>query len=202
MLPILIVSLTGLTGWTSGTNPYRSGGFSTSEYFPLDGDRSGRASRDDEAVDLSSLSAVPAAASKGSHGAPAAAGAPNFKVFFDLNKTIQNKSLREFYNSLYFRGDRLAFAIKNADARKAVSFECLHGRYTLGELTTERHEIEYIELRENNVYGLTMLGSLVEKQVAQRQQQKYSAIPPFQVNYEIFCGKDLLAKRRILLELK
>ncbi len=124
------------------------------------------------------------------------------KVFFDLNKTIQNKSLREFYNSLYFRGDRLAFAIKNADARKAVSFECLHGRYTLGELTTERHEIEYIELRENNVYGLTMLGSLVEKQVAQRQQQKYSAIPPFEVNYEIFCGKDLLAKRTILLELK
>jgi hypothetical protein len=69
------------------------------------------------------------------------------KVFFDLNKTIQNKSLREFYNSLYFRGDRLAFAIKNADARKAVSFECLHGRYTLGELTTERHELEYIELQ-------------------------------------------------------
>ncbi len=121
---------------------------------------------------------------------------------FNLKKTIQNKTLREFYNSLYFRGDRLAFAIKNADARKAVDFECLHGRYILGEQTVERHEMEYIELREKNVYGLAMLGSIVEKQVTPRQREKYTAVPPFQVSYEIFCGKDLLAKRTITIELK
>lgn len=51
MLPILIVSLTSLGGCGGGTNPYRSGGFSTSDYMPLDGDRSWRYSQDDEAVD-------------------------------------------------------------------------------------------------------------------------------------------------------
>lgn len=124
------------------------------------------------------------------------------RAVFNLNKTVQNKTLREFYNSLYFRGDRLAFAIQNADARKAVDFECLHGRYSFGEAAAERHELEYLELREKNVYGLVMLGSMVEKFVTPKQNQNYKPLRPFQVTYEIFCGKDLLAKQAIWVALE
>lgn len=49
MLPIFIVSLSGLVG-CSGENPYRSAGFTVSDYFPLDGDRSWRYSAEDETV--------------------------------------------------------------------------------------------------------------------------------------------------------
>ncbi len=124
------------------------------------------------------------------------------KASFDLQKTIRNKSYREFYNSVYFRGDRLAFAITNADARKEVSFECLHGRYYTADRSAERFEMEYIELREKNVYGLAMLGSLIEKHVGLLSSAPYRALPPFNVTYEIFCGKDVLAKNSISVELK
>jgi len=124
------------------------------------------------------------------------------RATYNLSKTVQNKTLREFYNSLYFRGDRLAFALQNADARKAVDFECLHGRYSFGEAAAERHELEYIELREKNVFGLVMLGSMIEKLVTPMQHQRYKAIAPFRVTYEVFCGKDLLAKQSILVALE
>ncbi len=126
----------------------------------------------------------------------------NSQATYNLDKTIQTKTLREFYNSLYFRGDRLAFMLENADARKAVDFECLHGRYSFGEAAADRHELEYIELREKNVFGLVMLGSMVEKLVTPKQHQRYKAIAPFRVTYEVFCGKDLLAKQSILVALE
>ena len=124
------------------------------------------------------------------------------KASFNLAKTIQNKTLREFYNSVYFRGDRLAFELKNADSRKAVDFDCLHGRYSFGESAAERFELEYIELREKNVYGLVMLGSMLEKLVGPKRNQRYEPLPAFQVTYEVFCGKEPLAKRSVLVELK
>jgi hypothetical protein len=124
------------------------------------------------------------------------------KASFNLAKTIQNKTLREFYNSIYFRGDRLAFELKNADARKAVDFDCLHGRYSFGESAAERFELEYIELREKNVYGLVMLGSMIEKLVGPKRGQRYKPLPAFEVTYEIFCGKDPLVKRSIMVEIK
>jgi hypothetical protein len=123
-------------------------------------------------------------------------------AIFGLEKTIQKKSYREFYNSVYFRGDRLAFEIRNAGARKEVSFECLHGRYYLADRSAERYEMEYIELRENNVYGLAMVGSIIEKYLGTKRSQPYRALSPFLVTYEIFCGKDVLAKKTISVELK
>ena len=142
-------------------------------------------------------------------------------MVFPLDKSERRKTFRDFWNSVYFRGDRLAFAITNADSRKEVTFECLHGHYNLSEShdgsgsaagtrlsmpTTEdataKHELEYIELREKNVYGLVMLGTMLEKKFPERRDAAYSSPPPFDVTYHVYCGKDPLMQKSIRIELK
>ena len=123
-------------------------------------------------------------------------------AIFGLEKTLQKKTYREFYNSIYFRGDRLAFEIINAKARKEVTFECLHGRYFTADRSAEHYEMEYIELREKNVYGLAMVGSIIEKYLGPSRSERYRPLTPFTVTYEIFCGKEPLAKNTISVELK
>lgn len=123
-------------------------------------------------------------------------------ISYTTEKTIKNKTIRDFANSIYFRGDRLAFEVKNAYARWPVSFECVRGYYYFGDATMDRHELEYIELRDKNVYGLVMLGSLIEKKYAGIKQQRYYLPADFTVTYSVSCGKDLLAKGQITIGLK
>ncbi len=124
------------------------------------------------------------------------------RVSYSLEKSTRNKTMRDFWNSVYFRGDRLAFEVRNADARRAVDFDCLYGNYYLDDHTAERHEIEYLELREKNVYGLVMLGSLLEKRFAPRKAEAYRPPEPFSVTYSIFCRNDLLARASIMIEMR
>jgi hypothetical protein len=123
------------------------------------------------------------------------------RVAYPLEKSIRDKTVRDFANSIYFRGDRLAFEIKNAHSKYDVTFECLHGRYFFGS-DLQAHELEYVELRERNVYGLVMLGSLIEKKYASLKQLPYRALEPFEVSYTISCGKDVLVKHKIVVELQ
>lgn len=124
------------------------------------------------------------------------------KITFPLEKSERKKTFRDFWNSVYFRGDRLAFAVTNADARKEVTFECLHGYYNFLEDATAKLELEYIELREKNVYGLVMLGAMLEKKFPERRNIDYTPPPPFEVTYHVFCGKDVLMQKTIRVELK
>lgn len=110
--------------------------------------------------------------------------------------------MRDFWNSVYFRGDRLAIEIRNVDARRAVDFDCLRGYYFTGSDATQRHELEYIELREKNVYGLVMVGSLLEKNFAGEKSRPYHAPQPFTVTYALFCSNDLLARASIQVEMR
>lgn len=123
-------------------------------------------------------------------------------VAYPLDKTVRNKTVRDFANSVYFRGDRLAFELKNARSKYDVTFECLHGRYSFGAALAEKQELEYIELRENNVYGLVMAGSLIEKKYADIKALPYRALEPFSVTYAVYCGKDKIAENSISVELK
>src|SRR5688572_19824484 len=84
------------------------------------------------------------------------------RATYSAENSIRNKTVREFINSVYFRGDRLAFEIKQAHARWDITFDCLHGYYYFGNDQTGKHEIDYLELREKNVYGLVMIGSMIE----------------------------------------
>lgn len=115
---------------------------------------------------------------------------------------MREKTIRDFANSVYFRGDRLAFELRNARSKYDVTFECLHGRYTFGDSGAEKQELEYIELREKNVYGLVMVGSLIEKKYAAIKALPYRPLEPFTVKYSVLCGKDLLAEHTIVVELK
>ncbi len=123
-------------------------------------------------------------------------------VYSASEKTVRNKTIRDFANSVYFRGDRLAFELKNARSKYDVTFECLHGRYTFSPPTGEKLELEYLELRENNVYGLVMLGSLIEKRYAIVKAEPYRRLEPFAVTYGVYCGKDLIGERTIRIELE
>lgn len=123
-------------------------------------------------------------------------------VTYPLEKTVRDKSIRDFANSVYFRGDRLAFELRNARSKYDVTFECLHGRYTLGTAPAGKQELEYIELRENNVYGLVMTGSLIEKKYADIKALPYRPLDPFPVQYSVFCGKEKIAEHGIMIELK
>ena len=123
-------------------------------------------------------------------------------IVFALDKSERKKTFRDFSNSVYFRGDRLAFARKNADARKEVTFECLHGHYNFAEDATAKHELEYIELRDKDVYGLVMLGAMLEKKFPERRNSAYTPPPPFEVTYHVYCGKDPLMQKTIRVELK
>jgi hypothetical protein len=123
-------------------------------------------------------------------------------VYSASEKTVRNKTIRDFANSVYFRGDRLAFELKNARSKYDVTFECLHGRYAFSPPTGEKLELEYLELRDNNVYGLVMLGSLIEKKYTITRVEPYRPLEPFLVAYGIYCGKDKIAERSILIELK
>ena len=123
-------------------------------------------------------------------------------VGYSLEKTVRDKSLRDFANSVYFRGDRLAFELKNARSKYDVTFECLHGRYFFGESAADKHEIEYLELRGQNVYGLVMTGSIIEKKYAAQKSEAYKPLPAFPVTYSVYCGKDLIAQKTITVELK
>lgn len=148
-------------------------------------------------------------------------GPENESIVFPLEKSERKKTFRDFWNSVYFRGDRLAFAIKNADARREVTFECLHGHYTfplghdgLGSAAgtrpslpttgdaTAKLELEYIELRDKDVYGLVMLGAMLEKKFPERRNTAYTPPPPFEVTYHVFCGKDPLMQKKIRVEMK
>lgn len=123
-------------------------------------------------------------------------------IVFPLEKSVRTKTMRDFYNSLYFRGDRLAFEIKNADSRHEVTFKCLRGHFVIFESPLEKHELEYIELREKNVYGLVMLGSLLEKKFAGQKAERYTPPAPFAVTYAVFCGKEPLIRNTITVEMK
>lgn len=124
------------------------------------------------------------------------------KVSYPLDKSIRTKTMRDFWNSVYFRGDRLAFEIRDADARRPVDFDCLYGNYYLDDKTSEHYELEYIELKKKNVYGLVMLGSLIEKRFAHLKDRAYTAPEPFTVTYSIFCRNDLLARASISVEMR
>jgi hypothetical protein len=124
------------------------------------------------------------------------------KATYPLEKSVQTKTMRDFWNSVYFRGDRLAFEIKNADARRAVDFDCLYGNYYLDGQMSERHELEYIELKEKNVYGLVMLGSLLEKRFTAQRDRAFTRPVPFTVTYSVFCRNDLLARASISIEMR
>lgn len=124
------------------------------------------------------------------------------KVSFPIQKLVTHKTVRDFANSIYFRGDRLAFALKNARSKYDVTFECLHGRYFFDHDTAEKQELEYLELREQNVYGLVMVGSLLEKKYQALKQLPYRPLEPFEVTYTVLCGKDLLAQQKIIVELQ
>lgn len=123
-------------------------------------------------------------------------------IVFPLEKSERKKTFRDFWNSVYFRGDRLAFAIKNADARREVTFECLHGHYNFVEDATAKLELEYIELRDKDVYGLVMLGAMLEKKFPERRNAAYTPPPAFDVTYHVFCGKDPLMQKKIRVEMK
>lgn len=124
------------------------------------------------------------------------------KISYATDKAVKNKTVRDFANSVYFRGDRLAFEVKNAYARWPVSFECLRGYYYFENESLDRHELEYLELREKNIYGLVMLGSLIEKKFSHIKLNAYKKTPDFAVTYSVSCGKDLLAKQQITIELQ
>jgi len=130
---------------------------------------------------------------------------------YPIEKSLRTKTIRDFANSIYFRGDRLAFALANADARYAVTFECLHGDYyfpqenrseTVVADAPKKFEIEYLELRENNIYGLVMLGSLIEKKFAAHKAERYRPLPPFRVRYALRCGKAPIAEKEITVQLQ
>ncbi|HRP70467.1 MAG TPA: hypothetical protein PLY93_13125 [Turneriella sp.] len=121
---------------------------------------------------------------------------------FSTEKLQKKKTIADFANALYFRGDRLAFALNHARSKYNVTFECLRGEYTLPDTPGFKEDIEYIELREKNVYGLVMAGSLVEKKYAAIKKETYRALLPFSVEYSIFCHKDLIAKHSIRVVLK
>ncbi len=121
---------------------------------------------------------------------------------YPLEKSQRKKTMRDFWNSVYFRGDRLAFEIRNVDARRAVDFDCLYGNYYLDGKTADHHELEYIELKEKNVYGLVMLGSLLEKRFALHKGEAYRAPEAFSVTYSVFCRNDLLARGSISVEMR
>lgn len=124
------------------------------------------------------------------------------KATYPLEKSMRKKTLRDFWNSVYFRGDRLAFEIRNTDARRAVDFDCLYGHYYLDDRTSNHHELEYIELKEKNIYGLVMLGSLLEKRLAVLGDKPYADPAPFTVTYSVFCRNDLLARASIGIEMR
>ncbi|MFZ5628748.1 MAG: hypothetical protein ACOY5B_06440 [Spirochaetota bacterium] len=124
------------------------------------------------------------------------------KVTYSLEKSMKTKTMRDFWNSVYFRGDRLAFEIRHADARRAVDFDCLYGNYYLDGQTSEHHELEYIELKEKNVYGLVMLGSLLEKRFTAQKNKAYVTPGAFTVTYSVFCRNDLLARASISVEMR
>lgn len=129
-------------------------------------------------------------------------GPMNGTAVYSLEKSDRSRTVRDFYNSVYFRGDRLAFAIRNADSRRAVDFECLHGDYFFPEQPQQRYDLEYIELRDPHVYGLVMVGSLIEKKYTARKSETYKPLPPFAVTYRVFCGKHPLIQETITVGLK
>lgn len=124
------------------------------------------------------------------------------RAIYPLAKSKQKGTMRDFWNSVYFRGDRLAFVLRNADGRRAVDFDCLYGRYHFGDKANEHFELEYIELKEKNVFGLVMLGSLLEKRFAMLRDRPFKAPEPFSVTYSVFCRNDLLARSSITVELR
>ncbi|MBL8033755.1 MAG: hypothetical protein JNJ69_08655 [Leptospiraceae bacterium] len=123
-------------------------------------------------------------------------------ITFSLEKTQRQKTIRDFYNSIYFRGDRVAFALLNSYSKYPVTFECLGGYYVFPESPREKHELEYIELRDNHVYGLVMVGAMIEKKFPERKHERYTALPPFAVTYKVLCGKDLMASATITVKLQ
>jgi len=123
----------------------------------------------------------------------------NGKVHFSGERLRRNKTIRDFANDLYFRGDRVAFEIKNAAARWDITFECLRGHYYIDDNQIEKHELEYIELRDKNVYGLVLAGSLIEKKFLAIKAKPYRKLDAFQVTYTVNCGKDLLARQSIAI---
>ncbi len=70
------------------------------------------------------------------------------------------------------------------------------------EDATAKLELEYIVLREKNVYGLVMLVAMLEKKFPERRNIDYTPPPPFEVTYHVFCGKDVLMQKTIRVELK
>ncbi|MBV6492341.1 MAG: hypothetical protein LDLANPLL_00334 [Turneriella sp.] len=124
------------------------------------------------------------------------------KAIFPLEKSTRTKTIRDFANSIYFRGDRLAFQLLNARSKYDVTFECLHGSYHFGNPSEFKEDLEYIELRDKHVYGLVMLGSLLEKKFAAIKFQKYKPLPAFDVYYALYCHKDLLVSEKISVALK
>lgn len=108
--------------------------------------------------------------------------------------------MRDFWNSVYFRGDRLAFEIQNTKTKTSLDKKCLSGTYTVNASHTE--EIEYTELRGKSVFGLVMLGSLLEKKFAAERNAPYHPPAPFSVTYAVYCAGDLIASATVLLEMQ
>ncbi|MCS6972066.1 MAG: hypothetical protein NZL89_03495 [Leptospiraceae bacterium] len=124
------------------------------------------------------------------------------RAIYPLLPSRRDGTLRDFWNSIYFRGDRLAFALRNAYSRYSIDFDCLHGHYSVQDRAQERENLDYLELRGNDVYGLVMLGNLLEKLLSENRNHRYFAPPPFRVSYAIFCRNDLLARAAIVVELR
>lgn len=124
------------------------------------------------------------------------------KAIYPLAQSRRNSTMRDFWNSVYFRGDRLAFVLRNAAGRRAVDFDCLYGHYHFDNKASEHFELEYLELKEKDVFGLVMLGSLLEKRFARLRDLPFKKPEPFTVTYSVFCRNDLLARSSISIELR
>lgn len=122
------------------------------------------------------------------------------KAFYKILPSNTKKTMRDFWNSVYFRGDRLAFEIQNTKGKTSLDKKCLRGTYTVQASHTE--EIEYTELRGKSVFGLAMLGSLLEKKFSMEKNSPYHPPAPFSVSYAVYCNGDLLANATILLEMR
>ena len=72
---------------------------------------------------------------------------------------------------------------------------------TTGDATAKL-ELEYLELRDKDVYGLVMLGAMLEKKFPERRDKAYAPPPPFEVIYHVYCGKDPLMQKKIRVEMK
>ena len=118
---------------------------------------------------------------------------------FAVKTKLTNQTVRDYYNSVYFSGERLAFRISGVSANQ-LPVKSAH--YTFPELPQHAFEIELIRTRENRIFGLVMLGSLIENRYSELKSKPFKSLPPFVVRYRIELSDGQIVEKEIAVMVK